>query len=92
MEDGERIAALLTVREFEADKFIVMGTTRGEVKKTELTAFSNPRAGGIIAMDVEAGDSVIAVQVEAGTTTVNVVPTPGALRTAIRPRWSSMIL
>ena len=49
MEDGERIAALLTVKEFEADKFIVMGTRHGVVKKTELAAFSNPRVGGIIA-------------------------------------------
>ena len=67
MQDGERIAALLTVREFEENKFIVMGTKRGEVKKTELTAFSNPRAGGIIAMDVEEGDAVIAVQISDGT-------------------------
>jgi len=67
MQEGERIAALLTVREFEDDKFIVMGTKLGEVKKTELSAFSNPRAGGIIAMDVEEGDSVIAVQVSEGS-------------------------
>ena len=66
MEEGERIAALLTVMEFEDDKFIVMGTRRGVIKKTELSAFSNPRAGGIIAMGVEQGDSVIAVQVSAG--------------------------
>src|SRR5687767_3817587 len=67
MQEGERIAALLAVKEFEESKFIVMGTRRGEVKKTELTAFSNPRAGGIIAMDVEEGDAVIAVQVSDGT-------------------------
>src|SRR5918993_3333514 len=67
MQEGERIAALLAVREFEDNKFIVMGTTRGEVKKTELRAFSNPRAGGIIAMDVEQGDAVIAVQVSDGS-------------------------
>jgi len=66
MEEGERIAALLTVKEFEADKFIVMGTHHGVVKKTELTAFSNPRAGGIIAMGVEEGDSVIDAQVSDG--------------------------
>jgi DNA gyrase subunit A len=66
MQEGERIAALLAVKEFEPNKFIVMGTKRGEVKKTELTAFSNPRAGGIIAMDVEEGDAVIAVQVSDG--------------------------
>ena len=66
MEAGERIAALLTVKEFEAGKFIVMGTRRGVIKKTELTAFSNPRAGGIIAMGVEEGDSVIDTQVSDG--------------------------
>ena len=67
MEDGERIAALLTVKEFEAGKFIVMGTRRGVIKKTELTAFSHPRAGGIIAMGIEDGDSVIDTQVSDGT-------------------------
>jgi DNA gyrase subunit A len=67
MQEGEHIAALLTVREFEANKFVVMGTKRGEVKKTELNAFSNPRTGGIIAMNVEDGDAVIAVQISDGT-------------------------
>ena len=67
MEEGERIAALLAVKEFEADKFIVMGTRRGVIKKTELSAFSNPRAGGIIAMGVEEGDAVIAVQISNGS-------------------------
>jgi DNA gyrase subunit A len=67
MEDGERIAAMLAVKEFEDDKFIVMGTRQGVVKKTELSAFSNPRAGGIIAMGVEEGDAVIAVQVTDGS-------------------------
>ena len=67
MEEGERIAALLTVKEFEADKYVVMGTRRGVIKKTELSAFSNPRAGGIIAMGVEEGDSVIAVGISDGS-------------------------
>jgi DNA gyrase subunit A len=66
MEEGERIAALLTVKEFEENKFIVMGTRSGVVKKTELSAFSNPRAGGIIAMGVEEGDSVIAANISDG--------------------------
>src|SRR5262252_5458055 len=67
MEDGEKIAAMLAVKEFEDDKFIVMGTRKGVVKKTSLDAFSNPRAGGIIAMGVEEADSVIAVQVTDGS-------------------------
>jgi DNA gyrase subunit A len=66
MEDGERIAAMLAVKEFEEDKFVIMGTRRGVVKKTALSAFSNPRAGGIIAMGVEEGDAVITVQVTDG--------------------------
>jgi len=67
MEDGERIAAMIAVKEFEDDKFVVMGTRHGVVKKTELSAFSNPRAGGIMAMGVEEGDAVMAVQVSDGT-------------------------
>src|SRR5579864_1258670 len=67
MEEGEKIAAMLTVKEFEEDRFVVMGTRSGVVKKTSLAAFSNPRAGGIIAMGVEDGDSVIAVQLTVGT-------------------------
>ena len=66
MEEGERIASMIAVKEFEADKFVVMGTRHGIVKKTELSAFSNPRVGGIIAMGVEDGDAVMAVQVSDG--------------------------
>jgi DNA gyrase subunit A len=66
MEDGERIASMLAVKEFDENKFVVMGTRNGVVKKTELSAFSNPRAGGIIAMGVEDGDAVMAVQVSDG--------------------------
>ena len=66
MEEGERIAATIAVREFEDSKFVVMGTRRGVIKKTELSAFSNPRAGGIIAMSVEEGDVVMEVQVSDG--------------------------
>ena len=66
MNPDERIATLLAVREFEPDKFIVMGTLRGQVKKTELTAYSNPRAGGIIAMGVAEDDRVMAVRLTDG--------------------------
>src|SRR5438067_253858 len=67
MAPDERIAALLSVKEFEEGKFIVMGTQRGVVKKAELSAFSNPRAGGIIAMGVEDGDRLMAAQITDGT-------------------------
>ena len=67
MEPGEKIAATLAVKEFPEDKFVVMGTLKGVIKKTSLEAFSNPRAGGIIAMGVEEGDAVITVQQSDGT-------------------------
>jgi DNA gyrase subunit A len=67
MEPGEKIAATLAVKEFLEDKFVVMGTLKGVIKKTSLDAFSNPRAGGIIAMGVEEGDAVITVQQSDGT-------------------------
>ena len=73
MEEGEKIAALLTVKAFpdeEGQQFVVMGTRKGVVKKTDLTAFSNPRAGGIIAMGVEEGDAVIAVELSDGASQV----------------------
>ncbi len=67
MAPDEKIAALQTVKEFEEGKFIAMGTLRGIVKKTELSAFSNPRAGGIIAMGIEDGDRLMAAQITDGT-------------------------
>ncbi|HEY3382907.1 MAG TPA: DNA gyrase subunit A [Vicinamibacterales bacterium] len=70
MLPDEKIAALLAVREFDEGKFVVMGTRRGVVKKTELTAFRNPRAAGIIAMGVEDEDAVIAVQMSDGQSEV----------------------
>jgi len=69
LEEGEKIAALLAVKAFpeqEDQQFIVMGSRKGTVKKTDLSAFSNPRAGGIIAMGIEEGDSVIAVELSDG--------------------------
>jgi len=69
MEDGEKIAALLAVKEFpedEGQQFVVMGSRKGIIKKTDLSSFRNPRAGGIIAMGVEEGDSVIAVEMSDG--------------------------
>jgi DNA gyrase subunit A len=67
MQPDEKIAALLTVRELDTpERYIVMCTRRGTVKKTELASFSNPRAGGIIAIGVDDDDAVMAVQVSDG--------------------------
>ena len=64
MAEGERIAALLRVQAFpeaEGQRYIVMGTRKGTVKKTDLAAFSNPRAAGIIAIQIDDDDRLIAV-------------------------------
>jgi DNA gyrase subunit A len=69
-QEGEKLAAMLAVQEFDDQHFIVMGTRKGTIKKTELSAFSNPRADGIIAMGVEEDDEVIDVQLSDGSSEV----------------------
>ena len=67
MESGEKLAAMLAVQEFDDQRFVVMGTRKGTIKKTELSAFANPRAGGIIAMGIdEDDDELIDVQLSDG--------------------------
>jgi DNA gyrase subunit A len=96
LEEGEKIAALLAVKEFpeqEDQQFIVMGSRKGTVKKTDLSAFSNPRAGGIIAMGIEEGDSVIAVELSDGKEQIFIGTSDGmAIRfeeTDVRPMGRS---
>lgn len=66
LSDGERITAILPVREYAADKYIIMATSNGTVKKTALTAYSNPRANGIIAVNLKDGDQLIGVDITNG--------------------------
>jgi DNA gyrase subunit A len=70
MSEGEKIAALLRVSDFpeeDGKRFIVMGTRKGTIKKTDLTAFSNPRSAGIIAIQIDDDDRLIAVAETDGT-------------------------
>ena len=66
VEQGESVRALLTVRDFNDAKYVVMVTRAGKIKKTELTAFSNVRASGIIAIDINDGDDLYAVRLSGG--------------------------
>ena len=59
---GEKVADVTTVRKFDEAASVVMATRRGQVKKTKLAAFSNPRAKGIIAMRLPEEDELIAAQ------------------------------
>jgi len=66
LEAGERITAILPVREYEEDKFIIMATASGTVKKTALTAYKNQRANGIIALNLRDDDTLIGVAITDG--------------------------
>ena len=57
--EGERVATCVPVRDFESGGYVLFATKQGKVKKTELSAFSHPRAGGIQAITLEDGDEVM---------------------------------
>ncbi|MYA97960.1 MAG: DNA gyrase subunit A [Nitrospinae bacterium] len=61
LASGEYVSAVMPVRKFEPDRYILMSTKQGVLKKTQLTAFSRPRAGGIIAINLDEGDELIGV-------------------------------
>ncbi|PYP16781.1 MAG: DNA gyrase subunit A [Gemmatimonadetes bacterium] len=66
MKPDERLAALVPVREFSEDQYLLFATTNGVVKKTRLSEFGNPRSVGIRAINIEKGDELIDVQVTDG--------------------------
>ncbi|ASK78611.1 DNA gyrase subunit A [Paraphotobacterium marinum] len=70
LQEDERITAILPVKSFTNDHFVVMATAHGVVKKTALDAFSRPRAGGIIAINLRDGDSLIGVSITSGTNNI----------------------
>jgi DNA gyrase subunit A len=61
LEQNENVRALLTVRDFNDAKYVVFITRAGRIKKTELQAFSNPRASGIIAIGINDDDDLLSV-------------------------------
>jgi len=67
LQDDERITAILPVAEFEDNKFTLMATANGTVKKTALSAYSRPRAGGIIAINLNDNDELIGVDITDGS-------------------------
>jgi DNA gyrase subunit A len=62
----EKVAALVAVKEFDAERFLLFATRRGKVKKTELSAYAYPRSTGIIAVDLEEGDDLLDVRLTDG--------------------------
>ncbi|MGD8368980.1 MAG: DNA gyrase subunit A [Desulfobacterales bacterium] len=66
-EPDEELTTVLAVPNFEPGRYVLMATRNGLVKKTELMAFSRPRAGGIIAMGMQEDDQLIAARITDGT-------------------------
>ncbi len=89
LEEGERINAMLPIREFPEDKFVFMATSQGTVKKTPLEAFSRPRTAGIIAVSLDEGDRLVGVDITDGSNEIMLATTAGkAIRFAeddVRP-------
>lgn len=66
LANDEFVQAVLPIIEFREDQFIIMATREGIVKKTKLMAYSNPRVGGIIAINIREGDEVIGAALTKG--------------------------
>lgn len=62
-QEGERITAILRVDEFDEERFLVTATKSGLIKKSKLSLYSRPRAGGIIAVKLDEGDGLVGVSV-----------------------------
>ncbi len=66
IEPGDHVATVLAVREFSEGREVVMATQNGIIKKTDLMAFSRPRAGGIIAININPEDHLVAARLTDG--------------------------
>ncbi len=66
LAEGEKINAVLPVKEYDDKKFILMATTSGMIKKTPLSAYSRPQVNGIIAVNLRAGDKLVNVAITDG--------------------------
>lgn len=66
LQPDEKIRAILPVKAFREDAFIVMVTKKGIIKKTDLTAFSNPRPSGLIALSIDDEDELVAAKLSNG--------------------------
>ncbi len=81
LEEGERINAVVPVREFDEDHFVFMATRNGTVKKTPLSHFSRPRASGIIALELRGDDTLVDAEITNGDREVMLLSDAGkALR------------
>jgi len=66
LAEGERISAVLPIKDYDDAHYVFMATSMGTVKKTPLSAFSNPREKGIIAVELDPGDHLIGAAITEG--------------------------
>ncbi len=66
LKKGERVATILSIKDFEEGRYVVMASRKGLVKKTELDSYSHPRSGGIVALKIREEDELISVRVSSG--------------------------
>ncbi|MFT4580371.1 MAG: DNA gyrase subunit A [Gammaproteobacteria bacterium] len=93
LDEGERITAVLPIKEFDPELYVLMATRRGTIKKTALDQFSRPRTNGIIAVVLGDNDSLVGVSLTDGGSDIMLVSSSGkAVRfaeTAVRPMGRS---
>ena len=77
LSDGERITSMVAIEDYDENKFILMATQKGTVKKTSLTEFSNQRKGGKRAITLSDGDELVGTAVTDGTKFVMLVSNAG---------------
>tara|TARA_R110002049_G_scaffold1062_22_gene8064 strand:- start:5164 stop:7716 length:2553 start_codon:yes stop_codon:yes gene_type:complete len=77
LEEGERINAVLPIREYDDSSFVFMATSAGTVKKTPLSQFSRPRTSGIIAIDLRDGDKLVNAAITDGDQDILLVASSG---------------
>jgi DNA gyrase subunit A len=77
LEEGEKINALLPVKQYDEQHFVFMATRAGTVKKTPLAAFSRPRSSGIIAVDLHDNDQLVGVALTDGEREIMLVSSGG---------------
>ncbi|MDO4563802.1 MAG: DNA gyrase subunit A [Clostridia bacterium] len=67
LEEGEKVSAVIAVRDFDEGKYMLMATRNGVIKKTPLMAYNTSRKGGLIAISLDEGDELIRVKMTDGT-------------------------
>lgn len=77
IESGEKVQTYMTVKNFDQEGFVLIATRKGIIKKTNLSAFSKPRKGGIIAINIKADDRLIEAKLSSGKSDIMLISKEG---------------